>query len=68
MIGIKKVTAVIMMAMLCLATFTGCNKQSDTKVVLTTGFGRNEIFRIEDVSCTTPEFWVSIRRNATPWC
>ena len=47
MTGIKKVTAVILVAMLCLTAFAGCKNETDTKVVLTTGFGRNEIFRIE---------------------
>lgn len=58
MTGIKKVTTVIMVAVLCMACFAGCKKGADTKVVLTTGFARNEIFRIEDISCTTPEIMV----------
>jgi len=39
-----------------------CNKDSDetTKIVLTTGFGKDEIFRIEDMSCTLPEMMVYI--------
>ena len=37
----------------------GCGNNSDeTKVVLTTGFSRNEVFRIEEESCTVPEIMV----------
>lgn len=37
----------------------GCKKQdADTKLVLTTGFKKNEIFRIETMSCTLPEVMV----------
>lgn len=38
---------------------TGCtSKFENTKVVLTTGFAKDEIFQIEDVSCTVPEMMV----------
>ncbi|MCR4587267.1 MAG: peptidylprolyl isomerase [Lachnospiraceae bacterium] len=41
---------------------TGCafSEQDGEKqvVVLTTGFGNNELFRIEEESCTLPEFYV----------
>ena len=38
---------------------TGCQKNTENmKVVLTTGFGKNEIFRIEEVSCTKSEIMV----------
>lgn len=52
---IKKAAALI----LCLAmagTFAGCSK--DTKVILTTDMKKDEVFRIEDVSCTLPEVMV----------
>lgn len=56
---IKAVTAVLM---LCIMVFhlTGCgsNHADSVKVVLTTGFGKDEIFRIETVSCTLPEIMV----------
>lgn len=39
--------------------FTGCQvNPDDTKVVLTTGFNRNEIFRIEEESCKVSEIMV----------
>ncbi|MGN0306073.1 MAG: peptidylprolyl isomerase [Lachnospiraceae bacterium] len=41
-------------AILCLS---GC-KEGSTKIVLYTGFGRNEVFRIEKTSCTLPELMV----------
>lgn len=46
--------------LLCLAMLlTACGKdQEGTKVVLTTGFDKNEIFRIEGASCTLPEVMV----------
>ena len=36
----------------------GCGKDEDTKVVLTTGFDKNEVFRIEEESCKVPEMMV----------
>lgn len=42
-----------------LLQLTGCGKSdADTKLVLTTGFKKNEIFRIETMSCTLPEVMV----------
>lgn len=42
--------------------FTGCNKadtpQEKTRIVLTTGFEKNEIFRIEKMSCMMPEMMI----------
>lgn len=40
---------------LCLTSFTAC---SSARVVFTTGFGENEVFRIDSASCTLPEFMV----------
>lgn len=37
---------------------TGCGAENATKVVLTTGFKKDEIFRIEDASCMMPEIMV----------
>ncbi|MDD3367454.1 MAG: peptidylprolyl isomerase [Lachnospiraceae bacterium] len=39
---------------------TACGSQTEdiTKVVLTTGFSKNEVFRIEDITCTLPEIMV----------
>lgn len=47
--------------LVCCLLFGGCGKSDgNMKVVLTTGFGRNEVFRIEDISCTVPEIMVYI--------
>lgn len=55
-----KITAVIIAAVLCLGSLTGCGgkPESKTKVVLTTGFERDEVFRIEGISCRLPEAMV----------
>ena len=50
-------------AALALAAFltfslTGCSLLNNTKVVFTTGFKENELFRIEDRSCLESEFMV----------
>lgn len=38
---------------------TGCGTNSDKlTVVLTTGFSKDEVFRIEEISCTVPEIMV----------
>ena len=38
---------------------SGCSRnQEDMKVVLTTGFGKNEVFRIEETSCSREEIMV----------
>ncbi len=50
------IAALVMINMLLLAS---CQiNPKDTKVVLTTGFNRNELFRIEEESCKTPEIMV----------
>ena len=36
----------------------GCSNGENKKVVLTTGFEKNEVFRIEDISCMLPEIMV----------
>lgn len=47
-------------SVLCMAAmlFTGCGDKTKTKVVLTTGFDKGEVFRIDDVSCYEPELMV----------
>lgn len=37
---------------------SGCGAEEPVKLVLTTGFRHNEIFRLEDASCTLPELMV----------
>ena len=50
----------IVLTMLCLSLLlTACGGQKNsTKIVLTTGFSKNEIFRIDDKSCKLPEAMV----------
>lgn len=55
----KKMTALALIFSLGLTAFTACGgRGSSTKVVFTTGFGDDEVFRIENVSCTTAEIMV----------
>lgn len=52
----RRIAFLIAVVMLFL---TGCgNGNSDIKIVLTTGFARDEVFRIETISCTLPEAMV----------
>lgn len=54
----KKIILLILCSLLLLE-ITGCGKSgAKTKLVLTTGFRKNEIFRIESMSCTLPEIMV----------
>lgn len=50
----RKILAVILMAVM----LTGCGLSENTKIVLTTGFGSDEVFRIEDSSCSLSEVMV----------
>lgn len=49
----------IVIAVICmmLILMSGCNGKV-TKIVLHTGFAKNEVFRIEQMSCTLPEMMV----------
>lgn len=54
----KRITAV-MMSLLLMMGLTGCESiNKDTKIVLTTGFTKDEIFRIETASCYKKEVMV----------
>lgn len=54
----KKLILLLMYSLLFFS-FTGCrDKNADTKLVLTTGFKKDEIFRIETMSGTLPEIMV----------
>ena len=57
---IKKTIAYLLFLCTLLSSLTGCGaKDPDgVKVVLTTGFEKDEIFRIETMSCTLPEIMV----------
>lgn len=50
----------ILAAALCAGmVLCGCGRgNADTKIVLTTGFAKDEVFRIENLSCTVPEIMV----------
>lgn len=54
---LKRVAGILLA---CGLSLTGCgNGQGfDTKLVLTTGFDRDEIFRIETSTCSLPEIMV----------
>lgn len=51
-----RITALFLTAGILLS---GCSREQDNmKVVLTTGFGKNEVFRIEEISCSKAEIMV----------
>ena len=56
----KKTAALLLSVSVLLSMLTGCSGSvtDGMKVVLTTGFGRDEVFRIETISCTLPEMMV----------
>ena len=55
----KKKLLLLLMCTALLLPVSGCSKSgAQTKLVLTTGFKRDEIFRIETMSCTLPEVLV----------
>lgn len=57
---VKKGILCVLVLSLGMTLLTACGDKSDsnTKIVLTTGFSKDEIFRIEDMSCTLPEIMV----------
>lgn len=55
----KKVNSGFLCLLLCFVLLCGCGKEENpTKVVLTTGLARDEVFRIESISCSEPEIMV----------
>lgn len=56
----KKFAGLLLALGITAVSFTGCGNSSDagTKVVLTTGFNKDEVFRIETSSCSLPEIMV----------
>lgn len=54
---IKKLTAALLAAF-CLMQTAGCTSAEPLKIVLTTGFQKDEVFRLEDVSCSRAEIMV----------
>ena len=58
---VNRWAAWLLTGILCASSLTGCGsdkEESNTKVVLTTGFEKDEIFRIESISCKLPEIMV----------
>ena len=58
---IGRLVAWLLAGMLGVSCVAGCGREpeeSNTKVVLTTGFEKDEIFRIESISCRMPEIMV----------
>lgn len=58
----EKCGQMIMTLLVVCTTLSGCagldKSNANTKIVLTTGFEKNEIFKIEKASCTVPEMMV----------
>ena len=55
----KRIVGILLVFLMLESALTGCAKDTENvKVVLTTGFDKDEIFRIEDVSCTKAEILV----------
>ena len=55
----KRMLGIVLAFLMLGSTLMGCAKDTENmKVVLTTGFGKDEIFRIEDVSCSKAEIMV----------
>ena len=46
-----------LLLIMMLLFFTGCSEKK-TKIVLHTGFAKDEVFRIEEISCSLPEMMV----------
>lgn len=56
---LKKILAVGLVAAFTIMGLTACGSaEGDTKVVFTTGFGKDEVFRIDNESCTKAEIMV----------
>ncbi len=57
---IKKIKKILFIGLVVgmLFSLVGCGDNGDKKVVLTTGFEKDEVFRIEDISCMVPEIMV----------
>lgn len=60
----KNISRFLLVLLFFLLSLSGCGKQeADIKIVLTTGFKKNEIFRIETMSCTLPEIMVFLTNS-----
>ena len=57
----RRLARVLLVAIVCAGILNGCGSGSGgtgTKVVLTTGFDKDEVFRIETSACSLPEIMV----------
>lgn len=63
----RKILDSIILLLLSLFLCTGCGKMEDTKVILTTGFGKDEVFRIEKMSCSLPEIMVYLTNTGNQY-
>lgn len=56
----KRILAAALSAVLCLGSMTACGngEGNGTKVVFTTGFGKDEVFRIGDETCKKDELMI----------
>lgn len=48
----------LLAGLLCIQGLCGCSEEGRSKVIFTTGTGKNEVFRIEDQVCTKEELMV----------
>lgn len=56
---LKKIVTTGLVSMLALASLTACgNSGSNPAAGILSGFGKNELFRVGDVSCSVPEYMV----------
>lgn len=55
---VEKITAVLAAAVLLLSGCEAADSIRNTKIVLTTGFDKDEVFRIDKSSCSLPEVMV----------
>lgn len=56
---IRRLAGLAMCLVLAIGGFSACGRDgSGTRVVFTTGFGKDEVFRIADISCTRSELMV----------
>ncbi len=54
----RTLIAYMMLLVMLTTLIAGCGIKKDTKIVLTTGFNKDEVFKIGDINCTVPEMMV----------
>ena len=58
---VRKVTAVTVTVLLAAGSFAACGKEEENMDIATglfSGFAKNELFRVGEVSCTVPEYMI----------